>query len=205
MSSHAQCTRDPRCMKANKHIGWCRTRPEKVESNPFAIRKPTSEPLSKKRASTARGGGGLARREAMAALARKREIRLRKARGEAVEDDDEDYEEEGEGEEESGGESESEEEGLEEEEDGGDVQYSDHGMLKSERRVMREKSGRGICEGEGEWEPEEEEGHEDAPSEELESIRLKRQILEKWLIEPFFRETIQGCLVRIGAKSRSFS
>ena len=33
---------------------------------------------------------------------------------------------------------------------------------------------------------------------ELESIRLPRQLLEKWHVEPFFRDVARGCFVRIG-------
>eukprot|EP00967_Tisochrysis_lutea_P006933 scaffold8288_cov30-Tisochrysis_lutea.AAC.3 len=37
-----------------------------------------------------------------------------------------------------------------------------------------------------------------AKVEELERIRLTRQKLEKWLLEPFFDRVVPGCYVRIG-------
>jgi len=37
-----------------------------------------------------------------------------------------------------------------------------------------------------------------APVEQLERVRLTRQKIEKWLLEPFFDRVVPGCYVRIG-------
>ena len=37
-----------------------------------------------------------------------------------------------------------------------------------------------------------------APVAQLERIRLKRDLLEKWVNEPFFERVLPGCFVRIG-------
>jgi len=139
----------------------------------------------------------------MAALGRKRDARQRRLRGEAAtgdEEGEEDVDCEGE---EDGSEEDSDEEQEESAnaEEDGEMQYCDFGMSRNERRALREKGPRYVAEAEAEADAEEEGGHVDALPEELESIRLKRLILEKWLIEPFFSETVKGCLVRIGISS----
>jgi len=82
----------------------------------------------------------------------------------------------------------------------GDVEYEDFGMTRAERRSARGGSGHSAA---AAHEDEDEEQGEDwsgpaAAPESFESIRLPRQRLEMWQLEPFFDETVVGCLVRIG-------
>ena len=80
----------------------------------------------------------------------------------------------------------------------GDVEYEDFGMSARERKAAR---GGGYSAAAA-HEEEEEEGEDwsgpPAAPESFESIRLPRQRLEMWQLEPFFNETVVGCLVRIG-------
>ena len=87
-----------------------------------------------------------------------------------------------------------------EEEGEGDVEYQDFGMSRAERKAAR--TGGYSAAAEEAEEEEEQEGEEwsgpAAAPESFESIRLPRQRLEMWQLEPFFDETVVGCLVRIG-------
>ena len=128
---------------------------------------------------SSRGGGAAASKVAkMQALGAKRE---RKAARQADNSD-------------SGDGDEGEEEGE------GDVEYQDFGMSRAERKAAR--AGGYSAAAEEAEEEEEQEGEEwsgpAAAPESFESIRLPRQRLEMWQLEPFFDETVVGCLVRIG-------
>ena len=108
-----------------------------------------------------------------------------------VEDEDEEYEEEDDDDDDGGG--------------GGD-EY-DHGMSKKERKAMLKgpkKKGAAHADADEEdpfqpedgpsWVP----GGGLAPLERVQSITLRRAMLEKWLLEPFFEQVVRGCIVRIG-------
>ena len=80
----------------------------------------------------------------------------------------------------------------------GDVEYEDFGVTQAERRAARSGGHSAAA-----YEEEEEEQGEDwsgpaAAPDSFESIRLPRQRLELWQLEPFFDQTVVGCLVRIG-------
>jgi RNA polymerase-associated protein RTF1 len=87
------------------------------------------------------------------------------------------------------------------------VEYADYGMSRKEARAMRSGQPSAGDEGDADadggagslatWEA----GGGTAPLSELEPIRLRRQLLERWLLEPFFKKVVYGCLVRIGLSS----
>ena len=79
----------------------------------------------------------------------------------------------------------------------GDVEYEDFGMSARERKAARGGGYSAAAAHEEEEEGEDWSGPPAAP-ESFESIRLPRQRLEMWQLEPFFNETVVGCLVRIG-------
>ena len=188
-----KCPRDERCTKVKGHIGWCRTKQVAEDKNPFASRD----------AKKTRGGAARSKLEAMAALGARREARQRGVKTDSTRDDEDD--EDNEDEEDDEGEDEDDEDNEDEQEarDDEDVRYSDFGLTRGERRAARERGFRGETEPEAEAEAEAGDdewvaGGGPAALSELEGIRLKRQTLEKWLIEPFFPTTVRGCLVRIG-------
>ena len=202
------CTRKVGCIKEAGHPGWCKTKASKtkaVSQDDMLAAAAAKESLPSKRravssSAVARAGGFRELSERHNAKKSRRTI--------AVCSDDEEYEDQG-----------SEE--YEAESDEGDtewgggggrrpsratgsggVEYADHGMSRNERKAARSAGARRERyeeEGDGsEDEGAEYSGGPAAALHEVESIRLRRSALEKWLLEPFFSTVVRGCLVRIG-------
>ena len=162
-------------MKPAGHKGWCKVKGE---------REPPTEDLHRGGTrSSARDGGGAAASKAarMQELGRRRDQQAARRAGAA--DDDPDW---GRG-----------------DDDDGELEYEDFGMSRAERRAARGGGRRGA------YVDDEEDLDEDAatndwaggpvaPAASVESIRLARQRLETWQLEPFFDETVCNCVVRIG-------
>ena len=96
----------------------------------------------------------------------------------------------------------------EEEEEGRSrgIEYAEYGVSRKEAKAMRDRGshvGRDNADADAAdaWDP----GGPAAPLPELESIRLRRQLLETYLLEPFFERVVRGCLVRIGLQGSSAS
>ena len=188
-----QCQRDPNCTKGNKHAGWCRT---KGVSTTATDQDSLYAAMATKRLQPARKQSG--RSAAMAELGARRKSGKKRTIDESDEDDDDDDDDD-----------EDFEDGDGEEEEG-NVEYSDFGMSRSERKAMRvggggddddsqaDASGGGSSDGVT-WATD----GPPAPLADLESIRLRRGLLEKWLLEPFFSRVVRGCVVRIGLDAGS--
>ena len=166
-----QCPRDTRCLKEKGHKGFCQ------------FKGVVSGDSDGKRVTRHTGAGGSTRVDRMKELAAKREQQHagRGGRGSSMQDDDD----EGDG-----------------DWDDEDVEYQDFGMTQAERRAARGSHGAAYEQGSMQDE-DAAYGGEDwsgpaAPPECIESIRLARQRLELWQLEPFFDETVVGCIVRIG-------
>lgn len=193
-----QCSRSAYCTKGKGHAGWCKTKGGSSGKAGGQDQDSLFASLSNQgRKQPTRGNGKLASRSTgMQELARKREVKRTGRRAVIDDDDEEDDEDEyDDGEE-------------EEEEDGDGVEYADYGMSRSERRAMRDRAdtqapGAADSSVTGEEEDGEsaqrwDSGGGPAPLVDIESLRLKRQTLEKWLLEPFFTRVVRGCVVRIG-------
>ena len=195
-----KCTRSTRCTKGKGHAGWCKTKTgaDAVDQDSLFASLSSRE----RRQQPARTGGVQANRAAgMQELARRREGSKRGRNSRILDDDEEDEDEDEEGEDYEEEEEEGEEE--EEEEGTGGVEYADHGLSRAERRAMRGGGSQADAGGDvvkeedgvgGSWES----GGEPAQLAEIPNICLKRQMLEKWLLEPFFARVVRGCVVRIG-------
>jgi len=204
-AKEGQCTRNPFCTKGKGHAGWCKTKEGNSRSGGTDQDSLFAALSNQGRKQPARSGGKQeARAAAMRELARKREVK-RSGRRAVVASDDED--EDDDDDEYDDGEEEVEEEEEEE------VKY-DYGMSKAERRAMRDRPGThkptAARQDDGEAAEEEEDGEAASQWEpgggpvqlaEMESIRLRRMILEKWLLEPFFARVVRGCFVRIGLQT----
>lgn len=190
----APCERNEKCLKESGHAGWCQTKVKGATSKGasqdelFAARPAEGG----KRSRAAPGAGRVA---GMAELAKKRE---RKQRGEKVAYDEGSEDEELD---ESEGEGFEGEEGAAATEEAGGVEYSDYGMSKAERKAARVGGDAEAEAAAADDEVDESEAWSTGPEAaltDLESIRLRRSILEKWLLEPFFAKAVRGCVVRIG-------
>lgn len=214
-----RCPRNSKCLKAAGHAGWCQTKSKQggqTQDDLFAAQC-SAAPLGQKRSRQAPGAGRVA---AMQELGRKREAKQGgKRRAGRLPSDDEEDDDDDDGEDEDGDEeddwghsSSGNRRGLTRVDDDDDdgVEYADYGMSSQERKKMRDR-GRAPSN----WEDDEEDD-EGGPSEaawsgppamlaDLESIRLKRAVLEKWLLEPFFADLLPGCFVRIGLQIPSTS
>ena len=174
-----QCPRDTRCLKPAGHKGWCRVKGERevpLEEDPHR---------GGTRGSARDGGGAAASKAArMQELGKRRGQQAARRAGDADDDDDDDW-------------------GRGDGDDGDGLEYEDFGMSRAERRAARGGGRRGAYAGE-EDDSDEDAAADDwasgpaAPVASLESIRLARQRLETWQLEPFFDETVCNCVVRIG-------
>jgi RNA polymerase-associated protein RTF1 len=205
-----QCTRDAHCTKGKGHAGWCATKGGRSGKNAAQDQGSLLAAAALRRESVRSKPGG--RAAAMAELGARRKSSKRSRLEDFEDDEDEDDDDDDDGDD-------------DDEEDyhagggsggggggggGGDDDdaYEEYGMTRAERKAMRRGSTGG---GEAEAEAGSS-GHEldsrggqswpsggpPAPLAELESIRLERRLLEKWLLEPFFARVVKGCLVRIG-------
>ncbi len=200
--SKTQCPRNKLCISGAGHAGFCTTRQKRDEpmgqDELFASRPNTAEPPSKRRASARNSSGIAAQRIAgMQELARKRNNKG-PGRRIAASDDDDDFDDNHSGDDDD-------DEAGQDDWGGGGVEYADHGMSKSERKAMRAGSGPSssadAAAGGDSADEEFESWAGSGPAavlSELESIRLSRATLEKWVVEPFFAKAVRGCLVRIG-------
>ena len=197
-SSMDVCPRNARCLKGAGHAGWCKTRPDGGAGEDHQSQDSLFAARAAKRPKRAASNAASSKATAIQALVRKRGSKhgnRRSGRTLPSDDDDDDDDDDGDGLED------------EDEDEDEDVEYEDHGVSQRERK--RTRSGSFAMEDEDEDEAgadeEGEEAAEDsdpaAPLAELESIRLRRQMLEKWLLEPFFASLVRGCLVRIGLQA----
>jgi len=188
-----RCSRNPRCNKGAGHAGWCRTKAEhetgRSQDDLFA---------SGAGVKRSRHGTGASKIAAMQELGRKREAKQSKRRSGRLpsdDEDDEDYDDDdGDGDDNWGG-STTTRRSSRADEDG--VEYTDFGLSRNERKALRGGRSAAIVDDDDE---EEETGWSGPPASltDLESIRLRRQFLEKWLLEPFFKPLVPGCFIRIG-------
>ena len=223
MSSAPCCPRNPRCIKGAGHAGWCKTvKGEAKDIDQGSLFAAAAKSESVKRSRPARAAGaGASKVQAMQELARKREKKQRGGRRAVVDDDDDEYvddddeagddDDAGDGDDDDwgggggGGGSRRSARSAQQHAGDGDVTYEDYGMSRAERRAARTA---------GRAEPDDDDDDDEAAAtsaaeaawasspaaalSELESIRLKRQVLETWVLEPFFDGLVRRCLVRIG-------
>ena len=187
-AKEGQCTRDASCTKGRGHAGWCATKGGRTgkkgaqdQDSLLAAAALRQQPTRSKPGSKA---------AAMAELGARRKSGKRSrlddyaAEEDEEEDDDEDFVVDDDDDEDYGG------------DDG--AEYEDFGMSRSDRKAMRRGAAPDAHAADeadaGGWAK----GGPAAPLETLETIRLERRLLEKWLLEPFFAKVVRGCLVRIG-------
>ena len=189
-----RCNRNPRCLKAAGHAGWCKTKPGQDD-----IRSQDDLFASGAGVKRTRRGPGLtaSRMSAMQELGRKREAKQGKRRVGRLPSDDEDEEDEDEyvdcgeedGDDDWGGRSRRDRRASARynDDDGtgtGGVEFADYGLSRNERKTLRERgrlSGSGIHD-----EEDDEQGYSDqswsgppAALGDLESIRIRRQVDER--------------------------
>ena len=203
-----RCQRNPRCVKGAGHSGWCRTKPghDELRSQDDLFAAQAGAGVKR-----ARRTAGASRVAAMQELGRKRDARQgrrpvgRIPSDEDAEDDDDDDDDDNYAEDDDWGGIASSSRGrgaarTTAADDG--VEYADYGLSRSERKALRERGRSAVVDDDDD---DEESGAAEvewsgppASLADLESIRLKRSVLEKWLLEPFFAALVPGCLVRIG-------
>ena len=193
-SRDGQCNRNSSCTKGKGHAGWCKTKGDSEAKDQGDLLAMRPSPRNNKANSRA---------EAMKELAERRKAGKKRSRLDDYEDEFEDEDEDDEDDED-----EDFEEEEEEESDGGGggsgkVEYTDFGMSRKERKAMREK-GAEVEDANGSssvadaWRPSWPTDGPPARLEDIGAIQLKRAQLEKWLLEPFFKDVVRGCVVRIG-------